>query len=266
MAHDRDESAIYRRTRAQFSKAAAGYVTSAHHARGDDLTLLVAQAGDVAGAKALDVATGGGHTALALARAGAEVIAADLTPAMLEQASAFITRELGEAGHVSFVEAAAEALPFEDGVFDLVTSRIAAHHFASPQRFVAEAARVLRPAAKLLLIDNVAPEAPEPADAMNRVEKLRDESHVEAYPVSRWVGWLAEVQLDLVHLSRWWVDKSVAAWLARANAGEAVARRLEATVRTLPPRAQAYLGASWQGEKLVQLRHEAALLVAQKGA
>jgi ubiquinone/menaquinone biosynthesis C-methylase UbiE len=262
---DRDEAAIHRQAKAHFAKTAAGYVSSALHARGDDLALLVAQAGEIAGLRALDVATGGGHTALALARAGAEVVATDLTPAMLEQASALIARELGVAERVSFVEAAAEALPFEDEAFDLVTCRIAAHHFAAPQRFVREAARVLKPGGKLLLIDNVSPEAPELAAALNRLEKLRDASHVEAYPVSRWIGWLAEAGFDLVHLARWWVGKDASAWLARAGADEAAKATFEAAVRELSPRVQAYLGAEWRGGRLKHLRHEAALLVTRKG-
>ena len=78
----------------QFGKTAQNYVTSSIHAKGGDLKAMLELAGDVSGKKVLDVATGGGHTALTFARAGAEVTATDLTPEMLAAAEANI-REQG---------------------------------------------------------------------------------------------------------------------------------------------------------------------------
>jgi len=137
----------YRRVRAQFGRTAAAYVESEDHAKGAELEQMVGFAegsfGALQGREVLDIATGGGHTALAFARAGARVTATDLTPEMLVAARAFVHAGGGEG--VRFAATPAEALPFEGGSFDLVTCRIAAHHFADPERFVAEAARVLRP-------------------------------------------------------------------------------------------------------------------------
>src|SRR5690606_39820909 len=67
----------------------------------------------------------------------------------------------------------AEDLPFADGSFDLVTCRIAPHHFADVQRAVHEVARVLRPGGLFLLIDSVAPEDPELDEFLNE----RSEEH-----------------------------------------------------------------------------------------
>lgn len=136
------------------------------------------------GARALDVATGGGHTALWLARHGWQVTAGDISPRMLDNA----TRLLAEEGFS--LEARlfpAEELPFADQTFDLVSSRVAPHHFSSPPRFVAEAARVLRPGGYFLLIDGCVPDDdPETEAWLHGVEKLRDPSHGRFLSRAKW--------------------------------------------------------------------------------
>ena len=176
---------MHRRARAQFGRTAEAYIGSVVHAKGEELALMVELAAPLEGRQVLDIATGAGHTALAFARAGAEVIASDLTPEMLAVAESFISAQLPLPGQVSFREAGAEALPFADDRFDVVTCRIAAHHFADPVAFVQEVARVLRPGGLFLLVDNVAPQDPVLAEAMTRIDRERDPSHVEAYTVAR---------------------------------------------------------------------------------
>lgn len=131
------------RVQDQFGATAAAYVASAGHAAGDDLAQLVAWNEGGPEKAALDVATGGGHTALALAAHYGRVVASDLTAPMLAAAEGFI-RGKGIA-NVDFRLADAEALPFGDAEFDAVSCRIAPHHFPDPARFVAEVARVLKP-------------------------------------------------------------------------------------------------------------------------
>ena len=174
--------------RRQFARAASAYVTSAQHAAGDDLALVVDIARPAPTDLVLDVATGAGHTALALAPHVAEVVATDLTPEMLATASGFVS---ARAANVRFEPADAEALPFEDGSFDIVVSRIAPHHFPDPAAFVAEAARVLRPGGRFVLDDNMAPEDSELDEFMNQVEKWRDPGHVRAWRASEWRRWIA---------------------------------------------------------------------------
>ncbi len=127
------------------------------------------------GGAALDVATGGGHTALWLARRGWKVTAGDIAPRMLENAR----RLCAEAGfHIQTRLFAAEEMPFSEGAFDLVAVRVAPHHFCSPPRFVQETARVLRPGGHFLLIDGSVPDDdPETEEWLHRVEKWRDPSH-----------------------------------------------------------------------------------------
>jgi SAM-dependent methyltransferase len=129
----------------------------------------------IAAGKALDVATGGGHTALCLARLGWDVTVGDIAPRMLENAA----RLCAESGFkVETRLFAAEAIPFPDQSFHLVTVRVAPHHFSSPSQFVQEAARVLKPGGHFLLIDGSVPDDDvETEEWLHQVEKWRDPSH-----------------------------------------------------------------------------------------
>jgi ubiquinone/menaquinone biosynthesis C-methylase UbiE len=137
-----------------------------------------------AGAEALDVATGAGHTAFHLARAGFRVTASDLTPAMLER----VREGAAERGlDIRTSRHSAEALPYPDATFALVSCRVAPHHFSSPADFVRQSARVLKPGGWFLVIDGTVPDDfPEAEDWLNQVEKLRDPSHNRLLPPRQW--------------------------------------------------------------------------------
>ncbi len=126
-------------------------------------------------ARVLDVATGAGHTGLHLASLGHDVTCADLARPMLER----VREAAAERGlRVGTAQHPAEELPYPDASFDHVTSRIAPHHFSSPDSFIRETARVLRPGGWLLLIDGSVPDdEPEAEEWLHQVEKLRDPSH-----------------------------------------------------------------------------------------
>jgi ubiquinone/menaquinone biosynthesis C-methylase UbiE len=123
----------------------------------------------------LDVATGGGHTGLFLAGLGHDVTLTDLAQPMLERAA----RTALDRGLIVQTRLhAAEQMPYRAGCFDLVTCRVAAHHFSSPADFVGESARVLKVGGAFLLIDgSVEDDRPEAEAWSHRLEKLRDPSH-----------------------------------------------------------------------------------------
>ncbi len=146
--------------------------------------------------RALDIATGTGFTALALAPHVAEVVGLDISPGMLTQAS---QRGLG-VPNVTWIEAGADRLPFADDDFDLVTSRIAPHHFPDVPAFLAESRRVLKPGGVFVLADTTVPDdAPETSDWQNAVEKERDPSHVRNLPPSEWKRLVTGAGLTVTH-------------------------------------------------------------------
>lgn len=210
---------IKQRVREQFGAAAEAYVRSRSHAFGHDLGRLVEWAAVWPGELALDVATGGGHTGLALARHGARVILLDLTPRMLQAARrAAAERGVMPAG---FLAAEAEALPLADRCVSLVTCRIAPHHFADPAAFVQEVARVLEPGGRFLLIDSLSPADHELDELVNELERRRDPSHVRSYTLEEWCGFLAAAGLrlervEVIYRRHEWDD-----WTVRSGMSEA---------------------------------------------
>lgn len=149
-------------------------------------------------AKALDLATGAGHTGLFLASRGFDVTLADLAQPMLERAA----RTAAERGlSVQTRQHAAEQLPYPDASFDLVTCRVAAHHFSSPENFVRETARVLKPGGYFLLIDGTVEDGQPEAEAWaHSVEKFRDPSHNRLLTPDTWSNFCRSNNLTVRHV------------------------------------------------------------------
>ena len=176
-----------------FGDNAAAYATSAPHARGASLQLLLEATAPQGDWLVLDVATGAGHTALTFAPHVARVVATDLTHNMLLQARRLAAAR-GQALALARHDAA--ALPFAADTFDLLTCRIAPHHFPDVGAFVREAVRVTKPAGLVAIVDNIVPgthlrgkprrQADAAAAYINAFETLRDPSHVRALAVQEW--------------------------------------------------------------------------------
>ncbi len=216
----------------RFGAHAAGYVTSADHSRGESLDRLLALVDPQPDWRALDVATGGGHTALALAPRVREVVAVDLTPEMLAQAAAF-ARQRG-ADNVTFRETDAQQLPFGEAEFDLATCRIAPHHFPDPARFVRECARVVRPGGLVAVIDNVTPADPLAARHLNAFDKLRDPSHVWTCTPAEWEGFFGAAGLALEHSELFVKTMGFHGWADRMGVSPPVKLQLEVLLRQAP--------------------------------
>jgi SAM-dependent methyltransferase len=187
------------RVRDQFGPVAAAYVASSYHASGPDLAALVEAARLTGAEHVLDLGCGAGHAALAVAPHVAQVEAVDVTPDMVATAAGFASQR--GVRNVAFRVADVAALPFEEGRFDVAISRVAAHHFSDPRLALGEIRRVLRPGARLVLIDSVAPEDAALDTFINCIDVLRDASHVRNWRVSEWLPMLADagfVEAELV--------------------------------------------------------------------
>ncbi len=186
---------IHDSVRNQFSQHADYYAQSSVHAKGQTLQVILDFAAPKGTEKTLDIATGTGFTAFALAPKVSDVVATDLTPEMVAKA-AELAREQG-LNNITFSVAAAESLPFSTSSFDLVTCRLAPHHFQDVRKFLGEVYRVLRTGGCFCLVDSVSPESEKLIAWQNRVEKLRDASHVFGYPPSQWDKMIMDVGFEI---------------------------------------------------------------------
>jgi len=176
--------AVQKAARDQFEKQSDRYGKSHILANIDDVAGALCKVNFPALSTALDVATGGGHTAVFLAGLGLTVTAADISPAMLEN-----TRKLAQEMGISLTTSQheAEKFPYASDSFDLVTCRVAAHHFSDRAAFLSETHRVLKPGGHFLLIDGSVPDNEPEAEAwIHQVEKLRDPSHGRFLSPSAW--------------------------------------------------------------------------------
>jgi ubiquinone/menaquinone biosynthesis C-methylase UbiE len=166
---------IQRASQEQFAKQSHRYGVGHILENIDDVCAAAEKTPLPAKAKVLDVATGGGHTGLFFAGLGHEVTLADLAQPMLDRAAKLAA---ARGLRVETRQHPAEQFPYSDALFDLVTCRVAPHHFSSPTDFVRETARVLKPGGWFLLIDgSVDDDQPEAEEWLHQVEKLRDPSH-----------------------------------------------------------------------------------------
>jgi ubiquinone/menaquinone biosynthesis C-methylase UbiE len=180
----------------QFDRQSDRYGKSHILADTTDVAEALAGIAPRAGGRALDIATGGGHTALRVARLGWRVTAGDVSARMLENA----TKLLGDEGFQLDTQLfPAEEIPFDAGTFDLVSTRVAPHHFSSPAKYVAEVARVLAPGGYFLLIDGSVPDDdPETEEWLHGSEKLRDPSHGRFLSRKSWEKLVTESGLEIV--------------------------------------------------------------------
>ena len=185
-----------------WSQRADAFRESPTHREGPDLDLLVEWCEPGPNVKVLDVATGGGHVARRLRERGCTVVTVDPAPGMKAD-----------------VVAPADHLPFADGSFDVVTCRIAAHHFPDIAAAVKEMARVSN---RLLVIeDNVFR-----GERVEEAERLRDPTHVRCYSEDEWKDVVTDVGFEVEQIEHFDRRQSVDAWLERVETPPDAAARV----------------------------------------
>lgn len=260
-----------KRVQAQFGASAEAYVTSEIHAKGASLERLLTLTQPQRLWTVLDVATGAGHTALTFAPHVRLVVASDITMRMLE----LTQRMAQDRGLANVVASAADAegLPFSAGSFDLVTCRVAAHHFPALGEFMEESARVLRPGGLLAVVDNIVPgsrrtnrkgkAAEEAGRYINAFEKLRDPSHGRCLSQHGWQEHFYQAGFRIVHQEV--ADKMLDFhdWMARMRVQPDDEIRLEAMLRQAPAEAAEFLRPEFDARRIL-FRLAVALFVGVK--
>ena len=186
-----------------WDERADAYRNSKTHAEGEDLDLVIEWCAPRPGLKVLDVATGGGHVARRLREQGCEVVTTDSSPGMKPD-----------------VVSRAEDLPFADGSFDCVVSRIAPHHFADVRRGVDEMARVSN---DLVVIEDTLYSS----DRQEQAETLRDPTHVRNYTEDEWVEFLTAAGLEVEQRQLFQKVHPLEDWLARTGCEGEEAERVK---------------------------------------
>jgi hypothetical protein len=185
-----------------WSQRAEAFRESPTHREGPDLDLLVEWCEPGPGVKVLDVATGGGHVARRLREGGCTVVTVDPAPGMKAD-----------------VVAPADHLPFEDGSFDVVTCRIAAHHFPDIRAAVTEMTRVSN--SLIVIEDNIFR-----GENVEEAERLRDPTHVRCYSEDEWKELVIAVGFEVEQVEHFDRRQSIDTWLERVDTPPDAAARI----------------------------------------
>ncbi|MCU1716008.1 class I SAM-dependent methyltransferase [Pseudomonas sp. 5P_3.1_Bac2] len=202
----------------QFGEQASAYLSSAVHAQGAEFALLQAELAGQGAARLLDLGCGAGHVSFHVAPLVKEVVAYDLSQAMLDVVAA-VAADRG-LDNIRTQLGAAEQLPFATGEFDFVFSRYSAHHWSDLGLALREVRRVLKPGGVAAFIDVLSPGSPLLDTYLQSVEVLRDTSHVRDYSAGEWLQQLSEAGLSVRNSSRQRLRLEYHSWVERMRTPE----------------------------------------------
>jgi ubiquinone/menaquinone biosynthesis C-methylase UbiE len=196
-----------------FGSNAERYLTSPVHSTGADLDFLARSVAALDQPKVLDLGCGAGHASFATAPFAREVIAFDLTTAMLEVTAA-AAKERGFA-NIGTTQGSVEKLPFNSQQFDLVVSRYSAHHWNDVRRALQEVKRVLKPGGQVCFIDLTGGPSPLLDTHLQSVELARDPSHVRSYNESEWLSFFQAASFNARIEEKWRLTLEFSSWVSR---------------------------------------------------
>jgi ubiquinone/menaquinone biosynthesis C-methylase UbiE len=205
----------------RFGRIASNFVTSEVHSAGPSIAHLHELLSGHPIEAVCDVACGAGHLALSFSGKAARIVAVDPAPKMLAA-----VRKLAAAKgcEIETHQAFAEAMPFVDGHFDVVMSRLAPHHFADLRLCLKEMGRILKVGGLLSIIDLEGNDDPTLDDFNHRLEVLHDPTHVRSYTARSWRAVVEQIGFRIVAFE---VERSekpggvtVHRWCEITNSGE----------------------------------------------
>jgi len=205
-----------------FGVKSAEYNTSSLLTSQQNLKFVIEMVGITHNDKVLDVATGTGFMAIAIADTGAQVIATDFTLAMLKKASESLTGQ----SNTALALADADLLPFASDSFDVVTCRVSVHHFANPQLAIREMSRVCKPDGRVMIMDVISSEDRVKSDLHNKMGKLRDLSEVRQWQLSEIEKMINEEGLTVTKTESWSHVMAFDEWIRLGGTDQQTAERL----------------------------------------
>lgn len=223
--------------RDSFKKVAVNYTRSSFHTSAIRLQEVLDLARPRPEDLVVDVATGTGNTAFAVAPHVRRVVGVDVTREMLDQARRIASERA--IANVDWVIADAHRLPFAEAAFDIYTVRAAPHHFADVDVFMREAFRVVRPGGSAVFIDCAPPAAAR--EVLHDVEMRRDPSHVRSLTLEEWVGRLGRAGFEVEHAEARELDWNYDEWMANMAVGPELAGELAAVIESAGGEARAQL-------------------------
>jgi len=164
----------------------------------------------------IDIATGAGFLALEFAKKARKVYGCDLTRNMLLKACE--KQKILHTDNTGFLLSDVESLPFPDGKFDIVSCRFAFHHFPDPEMALREMKRVCKK--RMIIVDGVSSENRDESLFHNRLEKIRDPSHVRIYSLSEIKTMIDNIGATVFDLTHWDIPQDFEEWMRRAGADE----------------------------------------------
>ena len=206
------------RVREEFTRQAETLSVAAAFTDGDVLERVRAAVAPMQDMEILDLGCGPGIVAAALAPHTASIVALDLTPEMLKK----VWQRCQTAGlqNVQLALGKAEDLPFDDGSFDAVVTRLTFHHFPDPHRALGEMVRVIGARGRIVVADVVSSEDAEDAALHNALESLRDPSHERMLSSSELLNLMDAWRLRVTATSSWEMRREFDEWIRITNAPE----------------------------------------------
>jgi SAM-dependent methyltransferase len=244
----------------QFTRQAVPFSTAPGIKDEEALALLVTESGAGADDTVLDVACGPGLVVTAFARVVRHATGIDITPAMLARAGE-LARER-DLTNVRWDHGDVTPLPYADGSFSIVSSRFAFHHFLDPAAVLAEMRRVCVPGGRIVVADLLASPDPKKAEALHRMEMLRDPSHVRALPLAELEALVSAAGLTLRRRAFYQLASELEGLLTRSFPAPGDADRIRAMFVAALADDGLGLGTRRHGEREIRFAYPIAILVA----
>ncbi len=241
----------------QFGPRAPSYLSSTVHAGGEDLELMARTVGDRLDARALDVGCGAGHVTFRLAPLVREIVAFDLSSAMLKTVGGEAQRR--GLDNVRTVQGVVEDLPFAPETFDIAVSRYSAHHWLSLQSGLAQMRRALKPGALVILSDVVSPGVPLLDTWLQATELFRDPSHVRDRSLPEWLDVLCHEGFAVDQFATFRLRLDFVSWIERMKTSDTSVMAIRALQRSAPSDVNRYFSLEKDGTFTV----DTALIVAR---